>query len=90
MLRSNLCNYADANILVKGNITITGAAEDGVAKRLDEWNKVLIFQNCVPFTKCIRRINNKDIDNAQDIDIVMSMYNLIEYNDNYSKTSGSL
>ena len=48
----------------------------------------MTFKNCAPFTKYISRINNKDIDNAQDIDIVMQMYNLIEYSDNYSKTSG--
>ena len=88
MLRSNLCDYADAYILVKGTITITGAGDDDAAKRLDERNKGVIFKNCAPFTKCISRINNTDIENAQDIDIVM--YNLIEYSDNYSKTSGSL
>ena len=59
-------------------------------QKLDERNKGVIFKNCAPFTKCISRINNTDIDNAQDIDIVMPMYNLIEYSDNYSKTSGSL
>ena len=90
MLRSNLCDYADAYILVKGTITITGAGDDDAAKRLDEWNKGVIFKNCAPFTKCISRINNTDIDNAQDIHIVMLMYNLIEYSDSYSKTSGSL
>ena len=90
MLRSNLCDYADAYILVKGTITITGAGNDDAAKRLDERNKGVILKNCAPFTKCISRINNEDIDNAQDIDIVMPMYNLIEYSDNYSKTSGSL
>ena len=90
MLRSNLCDYADSYILVKGTITITGAGDDDAAKRLDERNKGVIFKNCAPFTKCISRINNTDIDNAQDIDIVMPMYNLIEYSDNYSKTSGSL
>ena len=52
--------------------------------------KEITFKNCAPFTKCISRINNTDIDNAHDIDIVMPMYNLIEYSDNYSKTSGSL
>ena len=88
--RSNLCAYADAYILVKENITITGTGNDDAATRLDERNKGVIFQNCVPFTKCISRENNTDIDNAQDIDIVMSMYKLIEYSDNYSKTSGSL
>ena len=90
MLRSNLCDYADAYILVKGTITITGAGNDAAAKRLDERNKGIIFKNCVPFTKCISRINNTDIDNAQGIDIVMSMYDLTEYSNNYSKTSGSL
>ena len=90
MLRSNLFDYADAYILVKGAITITVAGDDDAAKRLDERNKSVIFKNCAPFTKYISRINNTDIDNAQDIDIVMPMYNLIEYTDNYSKTSGSL
>ena len=91
MLRSNWCDYANAYILVcKGTITITGAGDDDAAKRLDERNKDVIFKNCAPFTKCINRINNTDIDNAKDIDIVMPMYNLIEYSDNYAKTSGSL
>ena len=53
-------------------------------------DKEVTFKNCAPFTKCISRINNTDIDNVQDIDIVMPMYNLLEYSDNYSKTSGSL
>ena len=90
MLRSNLCDYADAYILVKGTITITGAGDDAAARRADERNKGVIFKNCAPFTKCISKINDTEIDNAQDIDIVMPMYNLIEYSDNYSKTSGSL
>ena len=90
MLRSNLCDYADAYILVRGAITITGAGNDDAARQADERNKGVILKNCAPFTKCISRINNTEIDNAQDIDIVMPMYNLIEYRDNYSKTSGSL
>ena len=90
MLRSNLCYYADSYILVKGTITITGAGDDAAARRADERNKGVTFKNCAPFTKCISRINNTDIDNVHDIDIVMPMYNLIEYSDNYSKTSGSL
>ena len=90
MLRSSLCDYADAYILVKGIITITGAGDDAAARRADERNKGVIFKNCAPFTKCISKINDAEIDNAQDIDIVMPMYNLIEYSDNYSKTSGSL
>ena len=90
ILRSNLCDYADAYILVKGIITITGRENDVAARKADERNKGVIFKNCAPFTKCINRINNTEIDNAKDIDIVMPMYNLIEYSDNYSKTSGSL
>ena len=88
MLRSSLCDYSDAYILVKGNISVNNiAAADAGANNT---NKKVIFKNCAAFTKCISRINNTDIDNAQDIDIVMPMYNLIEYSDNYSKTSGSL
>ena len=87
MLRSSLCDYSDAYILVKGNITVNNtAADDADANN----NKKVIFKNCAPFTNCISKINNTDIDNAKYIDIVMPMYNLIEYSDNYSKTSGSL
>ena len=49
-----------------------------------------MFKNCAPFTNCRSKINNTQIDNAEYFDIVMSMHNLIEYSDNYSKTSGSL
>ena len=90
MLKSNLCDYADAYILVNGRVTITGAGDDAAARQADERDKGVTFKNCAPFTKCISRINNKDIDTAQDIDIIMPMYNLIECSDNYSKTSGSL
>ena len=90
MLRSSLCDYADAYILVKGTITITGVGNDDAAKQANKRDKGVTFKNCAPFSKCISRINNTDIHNAQDIDIVMPMYNLIEYSDNYSKTSGSL
>ena len=90
MLRSNLCDYADAYILVNGRITITGAGYDPAARQADEKDKGVAFKNCAPFTKCISIINNTEIDNAKDIDIVMPMYNLFEYSDNYSKTSGSL
>ena len=90
MLKSDLCDYADASIIVKGAINITGAGADAPPTQLDERNKGVIFKNCTPFTKCINRINGTDIDNAQDIDIVMPMYNLIDYSNNYAKTSGSL
>ena len=73
-----------------GTITITGVGDDAAAMRAGERNKGEIFKNCAPFTKCISNINDTEIDNAQDIDIVMPMYNLIRYSNNYSKTSGSL
>ena len=57
---------------------------------LDERDKGVIFKNCTPFINGISEINNTQIDNAKDIDIVMPMYNLIEYRDNYAKASGSL
>ena len=90
MLRSNLCDYADAYILVQGRIAITGEEDNAAARQADKRDKGVTFKNCAPFTKCISRINNTDINNAKDIDIVMPMYNLVEYSDNYSKTSGSL
>ena len=76
MLRSSLCDYADAYILVKGIITITGEDADAAARWTDERNKGVIFKNCVPFTKCISKINHTEIDNVQDTDIVMPMYNI--------------
>ena len=88
MLRSSLCDYNDAYILVKGNITVNYTAADGAAA--NNTNKKIIFKNCAPFTRCISKINNTEVDNSQYIDIVMPMYNFIEYSDNYSKTSGSL
>ena len=88
MLRSSLCDYSDAHILVKGNITVGNTAADGAAA--NNTNKEVIFKNYDPFTNWISKINNAQIDNAEYIDIVMPMYSLIEYSDNYSKTSGSL
>ena len=88
MLRSSLRDYSDAYILVKGSITVSNTAADGAA--VNNTNKKVIFKNCAPFTNCISKINNTQIDNAEYIDIVMPMYNLIEYSDNYSKASGSL
>ena len=90
MVRSSLCHYTDAHILVKVTIKISGAADDAAARRAQERNKGVIFKKCAPFTKCISKINETKIDNAQYIDIVMAIYNLIEYSDNYSKTPGSL
>ena len=65
MLRSNLCDYADAYILVKGTITITGVGDNVAARRADEREKGVIFKKCVPFIECINRINNTEIDNAK-------------------------
>ena len=90
MLKPILRDYSDAYILVSGTIIITGGGDNDSAKWADEKNKGVIFKNCAPFTDCISEINNNQIDNAKDIDIVMPMYNLIEYSDDYSKTSGSL
>ena len=91
MLRSSLCDYSDAYILVSGTITITRAEAYDGAKRLDKRNKGVIFKNSAPFTDCIlSEINNTQIDNSKYIDVLMPMYSLIEKSDNYSKTSGSL
>ena len=88
MLKSSLCDYSDAYILVKGTISVNNTVAAGVA--VNNTNKKVIFKNCVPFTNCISEINNTQIGNAKDIDIVMPMYNLIECSDNYAKTTGSL
>ena len=85
MLRSSLCDYSDAYTLVKGNITVNNTAADDAAA--NNTNKKVIFKNCAPFTSCINKISNTQIDNAECIDIIMPMHNLIEYSDNYSKTS---
>ena len=91
MLKSSLCDYCDAYILVKGTVTVNNtAAAAAAAAAVNNANKKVIFKNCAPFTNCISEINNTQIDNAKDIDIVMPMYNLIEYSDNYAKTTGSL
>ena len=88
MLKSSLCDYSDAYILVKGTISVNNTAAQDAA--VNNNNKKVIFKNCAPFINCISEINNTQIDNAKDIDIVMPMYNLIEYSDNYVKATGSL
>ena len=88
MLKSSLCDYSDAYILVKGTITVNNTAAQGADA--NNTNKKVIFKNCAPFTNCISEINNTQIDNAKDVDIVVHMYNLIEYSDNFAKTTGSL
>ena len=88
MLKSSLCDYSDAYILVKGKITVNDTSD--ASADANNTNKKVIFKNCAPFTSCISEINNTQIDNAKDIDIVMPMYNLIKYSDNYSKTAGNV
>ena len=78
-LKSSLCDYSDAYILVTGNINVTGGNA----------NTKVAFKNCAPFRKCRAEINENFVDDAERINIVMPMYNLIEYSDNYSDISGS-
>ena len=84
IVRSNLCDYSDGYILVKGTITVAGN------NQRDRQNRPLILKNNVPFISCITRINGELIEDADDLDIVMPMYNLLEYSKNYRKTIGSL
>ena len=90
ILRSSLCDYSEAYILVGGTIRITGAGTDHAAKQVDERNKGVTLKNCAPLTDCMRETNNNQIDNVEYTDVVMPMYDLTEYSKNYSKTVGSL
>ena len=87
VLKSSLCDYSNVNILVKGRITIPETGADAAARQVDERDKGVIFKHCTSFINCKTEINNTEIDNAKDINIVISIYNVI---DNYSKKSGSL
>ena len=94
-LESNLCDYSDAYILVTGNITVTrtiAGAAGGDPQRKQVLNAAteVVFKNCAPFKDCRTEINDTFVDYADFINITMPMYNLIEYSDNYSDTSGSL
>ena len=107
MLRSDLCDFSDAYVIVKRNITVTKKAftdddfenPNNTAAIVTATNnanntafgeKKLVFKNSVPFINCISKINGIKIDNAEDLDVVMPMYNLLEYSKNYKKTTGSL
>ena len=79
VLKSSLCDYSDAYIVVKGTIKITGAGDDAAARQADEKKKGLIFKNCAPFINCKSEINNTEKDTAKDIDKAIPRYNLIEY-----------
>ena len=83
MLRSKLSNFSDAYVVVKGIITFTNPDN---AKR----NKAVTFKNNAPFINCGSSITGVQIDNAEDLDVVMLMYNLLEYSKNYKKTTGTL
>ena len=84
MLRSDLCDYADVYMLVNGTIAVARNQPK------DRKNRPLILKNNAPFVSCITRINNELIEDGDDLDIVMPMYNLLEYSKNYRKTIGSL
>ena len=86
MLRSDLCDYSDAYIVVKEDITLTKTNTRGF---IDTVNRFLAFKNNTPFTSCISKINNVLTDNAVHLDIVMPMYNLLEYSKNCRKTTES-
>ena len=79
MLKSTLCDYSDAYILVKVKITIKEAGDDVAVRQADERDKGVGFKTYAPFTACKSNINNVEIDNCHDIDIIMPVYNLIEY-----------
>ena len=83
MLRADLCDFSDAYIVMKGVIVVTNPDD---AKR----NKAVAFKNNAPFTNCISKINGVQIDNAEDLDVVIPMYYLLEHSKNYRKTTGSL
>ena len=83
MLRSGLCNYSNAYIIVKGDINVTNPNNAKI-------NKAVAFKNNDPFINCISKINAIKIDNAEDLDVAMPMYNLLEYSENYKETIGSL
>ena len=80
VIKSNLCDYSNAYILVTGDINFADAAA----------NTNVAFKNCAPFTRCVTHINDENVETAENLDIITPMYNLIEYSDNYADSSGSL
>ena len=91
ILSSDLCDYADAYILVNGAITVTANGDNKNANNIrDKRNRPLILKNNAPFVSCITKINGELIEDTEDLDIVMPMYNLLEYSKSYRKTIGSL
>ena len=88
MLKSSLCDYSDAYIIVKRTITVPCTSNKKI--NANNVGKKVIFENCASFTKRTSEINNAKIEDAKDIDIVMPMLDSIVYSDYYSKTSGNL
>ena len=89
MLRSDLCDYSDAHILVNGTIAVNGIV-NGAENEIIRRNRPLILKNNASFVSCITRINGELIEDADDLNVVIPMYNLLEYSKNYRKTIGSL
>ena len=85
MLKSSLYDYSDTYILLSETITVVAAIADNAAIDTDKNNKQAIFKNFLPFTDCITKTNNTQLDNAKDLDAVISMYNLVEYSNIYWK-----
>ena len=83
VLQSGLCNYSDAYLVVKGTINVTDPNNNA-------YDKKLAFENNAPVISCTTKINNAPIDNSEDLDLVMTVYNLIEQSKNYSKTTKNL
>ena len=86
-VRSDLCDFSDVYIVIKGDITLTKTDGRGL---IDIRNRFLAFKNNAPITNCISKINNVLIDNVEYLDVVMPMYNLLAYSKNYRKTTRSL
>ena len=84
MLRSDLCDYSDAYVWVKGTITVTDPNNNA------NFDRRFTLKNNALFISCISKINGELVENAEDLDIMIPMYNLLEYSKNYEKTSGSL
>ena len=80
VIKPNLCYYSDAYILVTGDIKVADVAA----------NTNVVFKNCAPFTRCATHINDEHVETAENLDLIMPMYNLIEYSDNYADSSGTL
>ena len=80
VVKPNVCGYSDAYILVKGNIAVVNGNN----------NSLVSFKNCSPFTRCVTHVNDEHVETADNVDIIMNFYNLIEHSDSYEQSSGSL